>query len=86
VSSGLFGLWHVLPATGSSGAVSGAVSGALGSSGAVVGTVLFTAVAGVVFRAWQRWSGHLVTPMLLHAATNSLAALLAWWVTHRPHP
>jgi hypothetical protein len=24
--------------------------------------------------------------MLLHAATNSLGALVAWWVTHRPHP
>ena len=82
VSSGLFGLWHVLPAMGSGGAV----SDALGSAGAVAGTVLFTAAAGVVFRAWQRWSGHLVTPMLLHAATNSLGALVAWWVTHRPHP
>jgi membrane protease YdiL (CAAX protease family) len=77
VSSGLFGLWHVLPAMGSGNAV----SGALGSSGAVVGTVLFTTAAGVVFRAWQRWSGHLVTPMLLHAATNSLGALIAWWVS-----
>jgi membrane protease YdiL (CAAX protease family) len=82
VSSGLFGLWHVLPAMGSGNAV----SDALGSAGAVVGTVAFTAAAGVVFRAGQRWSGHLVTPMLLHAATNSLGALVAWWVTHRPHP
>jgi uncharacterized protein len=82
VSSGLFGLWHVLPAMGAGNAV----TGALGSTGAVVGTVAFTALAGVVFRAWQRWSGHLVTPMLLHAATNSLGALVAWWVTHRPHP
>ena len=82
VSSGLFGLWHVLPAMGAPNAV----SGALGSSGAVVATVLFTAAAGVVFRAGQRWSGHLVTPMLLHVATNSLGVLVAWWVTHRPHP
>jgi membrane protease YdiL (CAAX protease family) len=80
VSSGLFGLWHVLPSMGSSPAV----AGALGTSGAVIGTVLFTTVAGVVFRAWQRWSGHLVTPMLLHAAVNSLGALIAWWVSHRP--
>ena len=79
VSSGLFGLWHVLPSMGSSAAV----SGALGPAGAVVGTVLFTAAAGVVFRAWQRWSGHLVTPMLLHAATNSLGALVAWWLSQR---
>jgi membrane protease YdiL (CAAX protease family) len=82
ISSGLFGLWHVLPSMGSGSAV----SDTLGTSGAVVGTVLFTAGAGVMFRAWQRWSGHLVTPMLLHAATNSLGALVAWYVTHRPHP
>ncbi len=82
VSSGLFGLWHVLPAMGAPNAV----SGALGSTGAVVGTVLFTTAAGVVFRASQRWSGHLVTPMLLHAATNSLGVLAAWWVTHHAHP
>jgi len=82
VSSGLFGLWHVLPALGTGNAV----SSALGTAGAVVGTVAFTAAAGVVFRAGQRWSGHLATPMLLHAATNSLGALVAWWVTHRPHP
>ena len=79
VSSGLFGLWHVLPSMGSPAAV----SGALGPAGAVVGTVLFTAAAGVVFRAWQRWSGHLVTPMLLHAATNSLGAVIAWWLSQR---
>ena len=81
VSSGLFGIWHVLPSMGSGSAV----TSALGSSGAVLGTVAFTAAAGVMFRFWQRWSGHLVTPMLLHAATNSLGALIAWWVTHRPH-
>ena len=79
VSSGLFGLWHVLPSMGASPAV----TAALGTSGAVVGTVLFTTAAGVVFRAWQRWSGHLVTPMLLHAVTNSLGVLIAWWVSHR---
>jgi uncharacterized protein len=79
VSSGLFGLWHVLPSMGSGPAV----MNTLGRPGAVVGTVLFTAAAGVVFRAWQRWSGHLVTPMLLHAATNSLGVLIAWWVSQK---
>jgi membrane protease YdiL (CAAX protease family) len=84
VSSGLFGLWHVLPSLGA--ATSNAGVGGLGTWGTVGGTVLFTAAAGVVFRAGQRWSGHLVTPMLLHAATNSLGVLVAWWVVSRPHP
>jgi membrane protease YdiL (CAAX protease family) len=81
VSSGLFGLWHVLPSLGY--ATSNAAAGALGPGPAVLGTVAFTATAGVVFRAGQRWSGHLVTPMLLHVATNSLGALVAWWVVTR---
>ncbi len=79
VSSGLFGLWHVLPSLGSATAV----TNTLGTTGAVVGTVLFTTAAGVAFRAWQRWSGHLITPMLLHAATNSLGVLVAWWLVTR---
>lgn len=85
VSSGLFGLWHVLPSMGAATSDAG-LGGVLGTWGTVVGTVLFTAAAGVVFRAWQRWSGHLVTPMLLHAATNSLGALIAWWVASHAHP
>lgn len=80
VSSGLFGLWHVLPALGSPSAV----TGTLGTGGAVVGTVLFTGAAGVVFHAGRRFGGHLATPALLHVATNSLGALAVWWVTHRP--
>jgi membrane protease YdiL (CAAX protease family) len=79
VSSGLFGLWHVLPSMGMATS-NAAVGQTLGTAGTVVGAVLFTTAAGVVFRAWQRWSGHLVTPMLLHVATNSLGVLVAWWV------
>jgi membrane protease YdiL (CAAX protease family) len=85
VSSGLFGLWHVLPSMGAATS-NAAIGGVLGTWGTVIGTVAFTAAAGVVFRVWQRWSGHLVTPMLLHAATNSLGVLVAWWVVNRAHP
>ena len=80
VSSGLFGLWHVLPSMGSSPAV----TGALGTAGAVAGTVLFTTAAA---SCSARGSGGAATsslPMLLHAATNSLGALIAWWVSRRP--
>jgi len=86
VSSALFGLWHVLPSMGMSGA-NAAVGDALGGFGAWVPTVLAVVTtfgAGVLFCLWKRWSGHLVTPMLLHAATNSLGALVAWWVTRGP--
>ena len=69
----------MLPSLGSATAV----TNTLGTTGAVVGTVLFTTAAGVAFRAWQRWSGHLITPMLLHAATNSLGVLVAWWLVAR---
>ncbi|MFC5993355.1 CPBP family intramembrane glutamic endopeptidase [Pseudonocardia hispaniensis] len=82
VSSGLFGLWHVLPSLGVAQA-NAAVGAAVGGWGAVaqVGlAVLFTFAAGLLMCAWQRWSGHLVTPMLAHVATNSLGVLLAWWL------
>ena len=82
VSSGLFGLWHVLPSMG----MTNAATGDVGTTATVVGAVLFTTAAGVVFRVGQRWSGHLATPMMLHLATNSLGALVAWWVVHHAHP
>jgi membrane protease YdiL (CAAX protease family) len=80
ISSLLFGLWHVLPALDGSTA-NAATPGRRTVALRVVGTVLFTAVAGVVF-AWLRLeSGSLVTPVLLHWATNGLgvvAVAITW--------
>ena len=87
VSSMLFGAWHVLPA----------VDGARASNGPdeptarralvrqVVGTVVFTTVAGLVFALLRQWSGSLLAPFLLHWATNGLGVLAAaWaWTAHR---
>lgn len=79
VSSGLFGLWHVLPALGG-GAANEVATGALGSGAAgtlarVAGTVLVTAVGGAVF-CWLRVrSGSLLAPVLLHWALNGLGLL-----------
>ncbi len=87
VSSMLFGAWHVLPA----------VDGARASNGhdeptarralvrQVVGTVVFTTVAGLVFALLRQWSGSLLAPFLLHWATNGLGVLAAaWaWTAHR---
>ncbi|AEA25023.1 Abortive infection protein [Pseudonocardia dioxanivorans CB1190] len=85
VSSGLFGLWHVLPSIGMAGA-NAAVAASVGGWGTVAtcaAAVVGTAAAGVLLSAWRRWGGHLVTPVLAHVATNSLGVLIAWWVvTH----
>jgi membrane protease YdiL (CAAX protease family) len=54
----------------------------------VAGTVLFTAVAGVVFAELRRRSGSIVAPMLLHWATNGLAVVAAsrLWAITPPAP
>jgi membrane protease YdiL (CAAX protease family) len=69
VTSALFGLWHIVPASESAG------GGTASTLGAIVGTVAVTTAAGVLF-AWLRLRANsIVAPMLAHAATNSLAYL-----------
>ena len=88
VTSVLFGLWHVLPAVAG---VEANTPGGAPARGVVVrqvaATVAFTAVAGVVFAVLRDRSGSLLTPALLHWATNGLgvlAAALAWrWTPTR---
>jgi CAAX protease family protein len=89
VSSALFGLWHVLPSLGLAaddqaiGATVG--TGSSGQAVSVLGTVLFTALAGMVFCELRRRSGSLLAPAGLHWATNALGVLAAtaiWmWAT-----
>jgi membrane protease YdiL (CAAX protease family) len=78
----LFGLWHVLPALDlarTNTAVAG--SGRRARVGpAVLGTVLFTAAAGVLFAELRRRSGSLLAPALLHWATNAAGVLGSAWV------
>jgi uncharacterized protein len=80
VSSALFGLWHVLPAlTGS--AANQAASATLGSGVGgtvlrVVGTVVFTGLAGVVLCLLRIRSGSLLAPIAAHWAVNGIGALL----------
>jgi uncharacterized protein len=81
VSSGLFGIWHVLAAlTGS--AANQAATAALGSGGGggtvlrVIGTVLITGLAGAVL-CWLRLrSGSLLAPIMAHWAVNGMGTLL----------
>lgn len=89
VSSALFGLWHVLPSLGlarADQAIGNTVgTGSSGQALSVLGTVLFTALAGVVFCELRRRSGSLLAPAGLHWATNALGVLTAtaiWmWAT-----
>jgi membrane protease YdiL (CAAX protease family) len=80
VSSVLFGLWHLLPAL-SGGPANATVAGALGEgpvavAAGVVGTVLVTALAGVVFCRLRISAGSLLAPATLHWALNSIGVLV----------
>lgn len=76
VSSALFGIWHVLPAL-AGGAANESVTGVLGGGRLllVVGTVLFTGLAGVLFCELRRRSDSLLAPILLHWAVNGFGEL-----------
>jgi membrane protease YdiL (CAAX protease family) len=78
-SSACFGLWHVLPALGGGVANDAANdvvgTGAAGTALRVLGTVLFTGAAGVLFCELRRRSGSLLAPMLLHWGVNGVGDL-----------
>jgi membrane protease YdiL (CAAX protease family) len=80
VSSVLFGLWHVLPAlqlARTNAALQAAAPGGRRILVAVLGTVAFTTLAGVVFAELRRGTGSLLAPVGLHWATNGLGVLAA---------
>ena len=81
VSSGLFGLWHVLPSLGG-GAANAAIAGAVGGDAAgtllrVAVTVCFTFAAGVVLCVLRLRSGSLLAPVLAHWAVNGMGIIVA---------
>ena len=85
VTSVLFGLWHIAPTlhTMSDNHVfRGEASSVAGQVLLVLGAVVVTFGAGLVF-CWLRLrSGSLVAPVLAHVATNGLALAVAWFVVH----
>ncbi|SEF87290.1 CAAX protease self-immunity [Thermomonospora echinospora] len=86
VSSGLFGLWHVLPASGVNTVnplftrIFGV--GSLGTVIAVTAAVVAMALAGVILCELQRRSGSLLAPAALHWATNGLGFVTAYLVVN----
>ena len=81
VTSALFGLWHISPTLGTMSdnrQLGDATSNAAGETFVVLGAVLTTFVAGLVF-AWLRLrSRSLLAPVLAHLGTNAVAFVLAW--------
>ena len=81
LSSGLFGLWHIVPSLGG-GTANATMASVVGADAAgtlvrVVVTVVFTSLAGVVL-CWLRLrSGSLVTPVLAHWTVNGLGVIVA---------
>ncbi|MGH8938238.1 MAG: lysostaphin resistance A-like protein, partial [Actinomycetes bacterium] len=90
VTAALFGIWHVLPALKLM-QTNIALADDRGASGSralltVLGTVAFTAAAGLVLAELRRRSGSVLAPAGLHWATNGLGALAAarvWALTSR---
>ena len=81
VAAVIFGPWHVLPALDLARTHT-SVRGP-GTAGrrrlvlTVLATMVFTAIAGVVFAELRRRTGSLVAPIGLHWATNGLGVLAA---------
>jgi membrane protease YdiL (CAAX protease family) len=77
VSSGAFGLWHILPtlATARANGIMG-----LGRIGLVAVSVMLTFSGGIVFCGLRLRGGHILAPAMLHLAFNDTGYLLAWWI------
>ena len=78
-SSALFGLWHTLPSL-SGGAANHAADQIVGAGMAgtvlrTLGTVLFTAAAGVLFCEIRVRSDSLLAPMLAHWSVNGIGTI-----------
>ena len=79
LSSGLFGLWHVVASLGggpANAAIVGVVGGGTaGTVARVIATVSFTTLGGVVL-CWLRLrSGSLLAPILAHWTVNALGVI-----------
>lgn len=81
LAAGLFGLWHVLPSWNVNDAnpvFRDTLPDGVGQAVAIVGGVVGTAAAGMLFSWMRNRSGSIVAPAALHTTTNSVGYLLAW--------
>jgi CAAX protease family protein len=81
LSSGLFGLWHVVPSLGG-GTANATMASVVGGDAAgtlvrVVVTVVFTLLAGVVLCVLRLRSGSMLAPVLAHWTVNGLGFIVA---------
>ena len=84
-SSVLFGLWHIAPTlhTMSDNTAARGLSESTGGRALIVmGAVLSTFAAGLVFSWLRLRSRSLLAPALAHIGTNALALIVAWFVIH----
>jgi len=85
ITSALFGLWHIAPTLhtmSDNSAVRIVSASVVGQSLVVLGSIVVTFVAGLVF-CWLRLrSRSLIAPVMAHVATNGLALAVAWFVVH----
>jgi len=80
LTSMVFGLWHVLPALEDRRRDERVAARPVAAT--VVPTVIGTTAAGVGFAALRLWTGSVLAPILVHAATN-VGALVASGATRR---
>ena len=80
VSSGLFGLWHILPTLDAleRSPVIETTEAALGVGGALAAAVVATTAGGFLFSWLRLRSGSVLAPVLAHASVNSLSFLAAY--------
>jgi len=76
ISSLCFGLWHAFSSLGVNAGMSSGV-GTLAKLGTMLGVMVVTAAAGVLFCVVRIKSGSLIAPILFHWSINSFALVAA---------
>ncbi len=77
-TSGLFGIWHVLPTLRDHG--TNDLTAGHPPHRAVAGAVALTAAAGVLFALQRLRTNSVVTPIITHAVANAVVFSTAAWV------